>query len=179
MRSQTGPQPEQLLAAAREGGPECLGALLECYRNYLKLLASSQINWHLQTRVNPSDVVQDTFLEAYRDFQQFRGGSEAEFLAWLRKILVNNLSRLVERHLLAKKRDVRRDLSLEQIGVSVERSSARLAGALAAGTSSPSARLHRRERSAVLADHLTRLRDQYREVLVLRHLEELTFEEVA
>jgi RNA polymerase sigma-70 factor (ECF subfamily) len=172
-------EPEALLAAARDGADDCLGSLLQLYRNYLRLLASSQISMQLQTRVNPSDVVQDTYLEAFRDFKQFRGSTEAEFLAWLRRILVNNLARLVERHLLTKKRDVRRDLSLDQIGQSVERSSARLGAALAAETSSPSARMHQRERAAVLADHLARLREQYREVLVLRHLEELPFEEVA
>lgn len=173
------PNPDLLLRAAKNGERECVGALLEIYRNYLKLLARTQIDLVLQAKANPSDVVQDTFLEAYRDFGQFRGETEAQFLAWLRRILVNNLSRLVERHLLAKKRDARRELSLEQIGASLEWSSMRLETELAATTSSPSWGAVRRERAALLADHLAQLPEQYRDVLVLRHLENLPFEEVA
>ena len=97
-----------------------MGTLLELYRNYLKLLAGTEISLHLQTRANPSDVVQDTFFEACRDFKQFRGTTEAEFLAWLRRILVRNLARLVERHVLTKKRDQRRELSLDQLAASLE-----------------------------------------------------------
>src|SRR5207237_7791368 len=100
--------PTELLAKARQGNGESLGALLELYRNYLYLLARTQIDLHLQARANASDVVQETFLQACSHFQQFRGQSEGEFLAWLRRILVHNLVRLVEKQLKAQKRDVRR-----------------------------------------------------------------------
>src|SRR5919204_385049 len=108
------PSPEQLLAEARQGQSERLGALLELYRNYLYLLARTQIDLHLQARANPSDVVQETFLNACRNFHQFRGTSEKELLGWLRRILLRNLARLVERQVLAQKRTVRREISLEQ-----------------------------------------------------------------
>src|SRR5437660_12155487 len=98
--------PERMLARARQAGGEPLGALLELYRNYLHLLARTQIDLHLQARANPSDLVQETFLQACRNFQQFRGQSEKELLGWLRKILVHNLARLVETQVLAKKRNV-------------------------------------------------------------------------
>lgn len=173
------PTPERLLTAAKAGDRVRVGELLELYRNYLKLLARTQIDLVLQSRANPSDVVQDTFLEAYRDFPQFRGDNEAQFLAWLRRILLNNLSRLVERHLLTKKRDARREFSLDQLGASLEWSNMRLESALAAPNSSPSWGAQRRERAALLADQLARLPEAYREVLVLRHLENLSFEEVA
>ena len=87
---------ERLLARARQARGEHLGALLELYRNYLHLLARTQIDLHLQGRLDPSDLVQETLLEAYRDFGQFRGGTEAELLAWLRRILVHNLARVAD-----------------------------------------------------------------------------------
>ncbi len=178
MRHDSELHPEALLAEVRDGHEESLGTLLELYRNYLKILAGTEISLHLQARANPSDVVQDTFFEACRDFKQFRGTSEAEFLAWLRRILVRNLARLVERHVLTKKRDRRREMSLDQLAASLERSSSRLETALVAPVTSPSTQLQQRERSALLADQLARLSPDYREVLVLRHLEELPFEEI-
>ena len=151
MNSSANRDPENLIRTARQNGPAGVGVLMERYRTYLKLLVRPQIDPQLQTRVNPSDVVQDTFLEAFRDFGCFRGSTEAEFLAWLRTILVNNLSRLVERHLLAQKRDARREVSLDRMGTSVEQSSARLGALLQGNTSSPSVRVQRRERDALLA----------------------------
>ena len=79
--------PAELLTKARQGNGESLGALLEFYRNYLYLLARTQIDLHLQARANPSDLVQETFLLASRHFDQFRGNSEKEWLQWLRRIL--------------------------------------------------------------------------------------------
>jgi RNA polymerase sigma-70 factor, ECF subfamily len=79
---------------------------------------------------------------------------------------------------VAKRRDVRRELSLDRISDSLERSSARLASGLTVELSSPSMGAQRREQSAWLADLLAQLPDDYRRVLVLRHLEELPFEEV-
>src|SRR5437879_3040902 len=102
--------PAELLAKARQGNGESLGALLQFYRNYLYLLARTQIDLHLQARANPSDLVQETFLQACSHFHQFRGSTEKELLAWLRRILVHNLARLVEKQILAQKRNVRREV---------------------------------------------------------------------
>ena len=152
------PNPEQLLAAARQGQREQLGALLELYRNYLQLVARTQIDLHLQARLNPSDLVQDTFLEAFRDFGQFRGATEAELLGWLRRILVHNLARVVEKQLMADKRNARRrEVSLEQRLRSLEHSTAKVEAALLSQGSSPSAQAQRREQAALLADQLAKL----------------------
>jgi RNA polymerase sigma-70 factor (ECF subfamily) len=83
---------EQMLALARSAGGEAVGRLLECYRDYLALLARVQISRNLQGRVDPSDVVQETFLAAHRDFPGFRGRTEAELVSWLRQILVARLA---------------------------------------------------------------------------------------
>jgi RNA polymerase sigma-70 factor (ECF subfamily) len=173
------PDPVLLLARARDGTPDALGSLLELYRNYLRLLARTQIDLHLQGLVNPSDLVQEAMLEACRDFGQFRGGTEAEFLAWLRRILIHNLARLVERHVQAKKRDVRRQVSLKKHCAALDRSAARFDRALVSRVSSPSAQAQRRELAAILADQLAKLKPDHREVIVLRNLEGLSFEEVA
>jgi RNA polymerase sigma-70 factor (ECF subfamily) len=172
------PDPEELLAAAQQDG-DALGKLLELYRNYLHLLARTQIDLHLQGRASASDLVQETFLDACRDFAQFRGRAEAELMAWLRQILVYNLGRLVQKEVLAQKRDVRREVSLERHLQKLDQSSARFDAALRGQHSSPSEHAQRRERAALVADQLARLPADYREVIVLRNLEGLAFAEVA
>lgn len=178
MTTEGRPGPERLLAEARQGDRDRLGALLELYRNYLLLVARTGIDLHLRGQVNPSDMVQEAFLEAFRDFEQFRGGTEAEFLGWLRRILVHNLARLAERQLHAGKRDARRQVSLEQRMAALESSAAGLGTALVSSVPSPSGQAQRREWGALLADQLARLPPDYREVIVLRNLEGLAFEEV-
>jgi RNA polymerase sigma-70 factor (ECF subfamily) len=179
MNAEQPPDPQQLLADARGGREDALGGLLELYRNYLTLLARTQIDLHLQGRVSASDVVQETFLDACRDFVRFRGSTEAELLAWLRQVLVCNLGRLVQQQVLAQKRSVRREVSLERRLQALDESSARMESALIGRQSSPSASAQRRERVALLADQLARLPPDYREVIVLRNLEGHSFEEVA
>ena len=106
------PSIEDLITAARRGQEECLGQLLQTNANYLRVLAAMQMDGKLRARVSDSDVVQETFYEAHRDFRQFRRISEREFVAWLRRILINNLARLVEKNVLADKRDVRREIRI-------------------------------------------------------------------
>ena len=165
-----------LLAGARRGEATALGRRLERYRRYLAVLAWLQVDRRLRGKLDPSDLVQEAFLEAHRDFAQFRGATEAELLAWLRQVLVRNLANQVRRYLGTQGRDVRleRELSRE-----VEESSAALGRALAAPGSSPSDRAARREQSVRLADALEQLPGDYRAVIVLRHLEGLAFPEVA
>ncbi len=173
------PRPQDLLMAARRGDVDGLGRLLEVYRHYLRILATTQIDRRLCARVSPSDIVQETLLEAHRDFVSFRGTTEREFIAWLRQILVNNLARTVERHLIAGKRDVRREVSMDGTRTALERSSARLRSLLIDSGQSPSAAAQRREHAVILADVLAELAEDYREVIVLRNLESLSFNDVA
>jgi RNA polymerase sigma-70 factor (ECF subfamily) len=170
------PDPEKLLVDARAGGPEALGQLLELYRRYLRLLARLQIDRWLQGKVDASDLVQETFLEAHRDFGQFRGTTEGELVGWLRQILAANLADLARRYQGSRRRDVRLE---RELAVELERSSQALDRGLAAKQSSPSEGAARREQAVLLADALEQLPEDYREVLVLRHLEGLRFAEVA
>jgi RNA polymerase sigma-70 factor, ECF subfamily len=179
MHSETRPNVEQLLTKARAGASDGLGRLFDHYGNYLKLLVATHIDERLRARCSPSDVVQETYCEAHRDFASFHGRTEGEFLAWLRKILANNMAREVERHILTAKRDVRREIHLGAMGQAVERSAARLESILADRGPSPSADVHRHERSVMLANYLAELPADYRQVLVMRHCEELPFKEIA
>lgn len=168
-----------LLAEARRGDRQSIGELLTQYRNYLMLLATTQIEPRLRPQVSPSDVVQETMLNAHRHFAQFRGHSERELLAWLRQILVTNLARFVQHYLLTAKRDLRREVSLDRLGAAVEDSSARLRSIATAAGDSPSEAAADREEAVVLADRLAELPPHYREVLVLRNIRGLSFEETA
>jgi RNA polymerase sigma-70 factor, ECF subfamily len=176
MNAEADPDPEQLLHLARNGSTAALGRLLERYRNYLALLARLQIGKRLQGKLDPSDLVQETFLEAHRDFAQFRGGSEAEFVNWLRQILAMNLANLVRHYYGTQRRDVRLE---RELAVDLDQSSRVLDRGLVAAGSTPSQQAARREQAVLLADALGRLPQDYREVIILRHLEGLTFPEVA
>jgi len=176
MSSVTETEVERLLEQARYGDGAALGDLLETYRGYLSLLARLQIGRRLQGKVDAADLVQDTFLEAHRHFAQFRGTVEAELICWLRQILAGLLANLVRRYCGTQRRDVRLERELaDELG----RSSMVLQQGLAAPHSTPSQRAQRREQAVLLADALERLPDDYREVIILHHLEGLTFAEIA
>ena len=107
---------------AREGQPEALNELLEAHRNYLRLLAASCLHREMQGKADPSDVVQETLLKVHENFRQFRGTTELEWMAWLRKILVNHLTDF-QKGFRRERRSVTREQSLESL---VDRSSAML-----------------------------------------------------
>lgn len=168
-----------LFQKARVGGAAELGNLLNQYSNYLKVLARTQLDKRLQRRVSPSDIVQEAMLEAHRDFEKFRGKSLGEFVAWLRRILVNNLIRASEQHLHAGKRDVRREVSLRDIGRSIEQSASRLEDIVASDRASPSSEVFRHERLAMLSDAISGLTREQQQVIMLRHMEGRPFAEIA
>lgn len=171
--------PEKLLERIRHGELDRLGRLLQLYRNYLNLLADSQLDRKLRRRISPSDIVQETMLKAHRDFPQFRGTTEYEFLAWLRRILVNSMARAIEVHVLAEKRDVRREVSLEAMRASMDKSSIRMSQAIADREDGPNLNAERHERAVFLADLMSQLSDAHREILMLRNLQGLRFPEIA
>ena len=173
------PGVESLLGKARQGDEHQLGRLLTLYRNYLTILATTQLDARLRRRVSPSDLVQEAMLGAYRDFPKFRGSSERELLAWLRQILINCLHHAYEAHIQAGRRDIRREVSLDDMNRALDRSVIRLAHVLADHGPSPSAPVRERERAVAIADQLAKLKPDDRDVIVLRNLQGLSFEEVA
>jgi RNA polymerase sigma-70 factor, ECF subfamily len=167
--------PEFLLERARSGDREAFGQLLTQYHNYLRLMARALVGGTLKLRLDTSDLVQEAYLEAHRDFPQFLGSNEAELLSWLRRILARNIADSA-RHQEAGVRDHRRHRSLESL---LEQSGLSVQGALAATATTASAVANRRERAVLLADAIEGLPADYREVVILRNLEGLKFEEVA
>jgi RNA polymerase sigma-70 factor, ECF subfamily len=171
-----GGDPEHLLCLARTGDGTALGRLLESYRNYLELLARLQIGRRLQGKADAADLVQETFLEAHTHFAQFQGSSAAELAGWLRQILASRLARLVRSYCHTRRRDVRLE---RQLAAELDQSSRVLDRGLAAPGSTPSQRAARREQAVLLANALGQLPEDYREVLVLHHLEGLSLPAVA
>jgi RNA polymerase sigma-70 factor (ECF subfamily) len=147
---------------------------LEEFRSYLLLLARMQLDPGPRHRIDPSDIVQQTLLEAHAKADQFTGDDSA-LAAWLRQALVNNV-REAWRALRRDKRDIRREQTLED---AVAQSSARLEGILAAPHSSPSQRAVRNEDLRGLADALMQLPDAQREAIVLHHLHDCSLTETA
>jgi RNA polymerase sigma-70 factor (ECF subfamily) len=167
-----------LIRRCRTGEPSAHERLFDRYRPYLEVLAQAQLGRHLRAKCDPSDLVQQTLLEAHRDLAVFQGTSEAELLAWLRRILAHNLYNEA-RHFAARQRDTAREVSLDQLQTGLDQSSLALGQCLAAHDPSPSQAAQQRERAVRLAAALSRLPDDYRTVLLLRVFEELSAEEVA
>lgn len=157
------------IVAARKGSKEALGHLLETCRHYLLLVANEQLRDNLQAKVGASDLVQETFLKAHQGFDRFEGQTEAELLAWLRRILLNTLVNQARHYQGTDKREVAREVPLAD---------AQVAGGPMAGTESPSAQAMVREQTEALQQALAQLPEHYRQVVCWRNYERLSFEEI-
>jgi RNA polymerase sigma-70 factor (ECF subfamily) len=160
------------LADARAGSGEALGKALEACRCYLLLVADRELGSDLQAKAGASDLVQETFLEAQRDFARFQGASEDEWLAWLRQLLLHRLANF-RRRFRQQKRSVGREVALEGGPSSAERGAG-----LAAGGPSPSEEALAGEEARALEQALGRLPEDYRQVIELRYRHQLSFEEI-
>jgi RNA polymerase sigma-70 factor (ECF subfamily) len=165
-----------MLVRARGNDPRQLELLFAHCRNFLGIVARAQVESWLRAKVDASDIVQQTLLEAYRDFHKFRGTTEAEWLAWLRQIVNHNAANFVRHYRGTAKRQAHREVALRQPG---DDSSARGAPDPSDGGESPSQQLLRKERQWQIAEAVAQLSADHREVILLRNLERLPFEEVA
>jgi RNA polymerase sigma-70 factor (ECF subfamily) len=176
-QSQTSSDEEQsdaaLLTAARLGSREAQGELLNAFRRYLLSIAAEELDYEIRSKAGASDLVQETCLEAHRDFAQFSGRTRDDLRSWLRRILKNNLANLRRSFLGAARRSVRREVSLN---AGPERGGLRRL--LPAGSTSPSRKAIYREQQQQLQQALARLPSDYQQVLTLRHREGRTFQEI-
>lgn len=168
------PDAQSLLDRARAGDARAWSQLLEGCRPYLRVMAARQVGGALRARVDPSDVVQLTFLEAHQGRAKFRGAATAELMGWLRAVLANNVATLVERHVVAQRRSVEAERAFAG---GAESSAAAPPGACE--VSSPSQRAMRGESALALAEAILRLPADQAEAVRLRHLEGWTLAQMA
>jgi RNA polymerase sigma-70 factor (ECF subfamily) len=148
---------------------------LEAFRAYLRLMARLQLEPKLRGKLDPSDLVQQTFVKALQALEQFRGQTDAELAGWLRQILANTLANAI-RDLHRDKRDVHREQSLH---AALDQSSARLEAWLLDPHSSPSQQAERNERLLRLSAALEQLPAAQGEAIILHHLLSWTLDAVA
>jgi RNA polymerase sigma-70 factor, ECF subfamily len=165
---------EFLLVQAKAGDGVALGRLLEHYRNYLGLLIRLQGGRQLRKRMDAEDLFREIGLEIQRDIATFRGSSAREFLMWVRRMIGSILANQVRHHPGTKYRELER-ASIEELS----RSSRARNRSPAVPRQAPGRRAVRREQAVILADALEQLPEADREVIILRHLEGLSFPEVA
>ncbi len=166
----------RLLESARKGNDAAWVRLVRKYREYLRLLARLQMSRELQSKEDPSDLVQETLLNAYKHLGAFRGRTEEALVVWLREILANCLANFVRRYRGTQMRDVRLE---KQLAHDLEQSSHLVDQRLGAMGGSPDSDTKRQEQAVAVANALAKLPEHYRDVLILHHFENLKLADVA
>ena len=165
---------DQRLNDALHGDEEALATMLIDYRPYLRLLAQRDLDSAINARVDPSDIVQQTCLEVCRDFSDFKGRTEPAFIAWIKRILQNNVAESIHCHITTQKRSVRRERNLN-----AKQDSDALPIYIDSRQSSPSQRAMKGERIVELASKLDTLPEMQKEALRLRYLEGMTLQTIS
>jgi RNA polymerase sigma-70 factor (ECF subfamily) len=150
------------LESARTGDAQALGALLESFRPYVRVLVRALRDERASARVEDADLVQDALLEATRSFPGFKGGSLAELTVWLRRIAVRTTGRALRAVVGTAKRDPGRERPADDLDALV-----------GDPDSSPSAVAARHEEAARMAEALARLPEEMQQVLLGRHVDDL------
>jgi len=146
-----------------------LARFIESFQTYLLLVADRQLPDDVRAKVAPSDILQETYLEARRDFKRFQGATDRDLLAWLRQILLNNIRDAARQYQSRQKRQVGREVQLDRCDVT---------NCCAAPADSPSGVATVREETEQLKRALSRISEDYRQVIVLRSLERRPLAEV-
>jgi RNA polymerase sigma-70 factor (ECF subfamily) len=160
----------ELLAAARGGDRAALGKVLTMYRGLLLSVARQRLGDDVRTKLDEADIVQQTLAEAGDSFEQFAGTQPQELAGWLKAALLNNV-RDGQRRFESQRRAVGREVSID--------ADSAIKKQLIGDLDSPSSRMRKDESRQLVEEAMERLSAEYREVLVLRHRENLSFEEIA
>jgi RNA polymerase sigma-70 factor (ECF subfamily) len=166
-----------LMQQASEGDERAADRLLELHRDRLRAMIALRLDRRLSARIDPSDVMQETMVEAHRKLPDYLQTQPIPFYPWLRRLAWEKIVHIHRQHLSAQARTVTReeryDLALP------DQSAMALANRLIAKDTSPSRRILQSELKARVQSALSRLDRRDREVLVLRYLEQLSLEETA
>ncbi len=164
----------ELLKLAREGNAEALAALLASVRNLHRLLVKVRHDKDLRKKIDTSDVLQETELQALKDFDNFRGESVGEFISWIREILKTKRAKAARLYLTKK-----RDMTLEQeLDLGLEESAQALASLAHSDDTSPVDQVIQVERELKVADALGKLPETQRKIAELHYIQEMTLREV-
>jgi RNA polymerase sigma-70 factor (ECF subfamily) len=165
-----------LLERARSGDREARNELFEKCRAYVSIVARAQVGSWLQAKVDHSDLVQQTLLEAHRGLDQFRGTTDGEWLAWLRRIVHHNAADFVRRYGMAQRRRAGREVSLDAPSNADSSGPARDPSDPG---QTPSQIVLRSEEQMEISRAVAQLPPDYQEIIILRNLERLPFDEIA
>jgi RNA polymerase sigma-70 factor (ECF subfamily) len=169
---------EYLLQRVAAGDSNCWTALVERHRDRLRRMVAFRLDQRLQGRVDPSDVIQETYLEAWKHLAEYMQQPTVPFFLWLRGVAGNKLREVHRHHLGARMRDAGREVSLHR-GSLPEATSAALAAQLMGHATRPSEAAVRAEIKVRLQEALNSMDPIDREVLALRHFEHLSPAETA
>lgn len=168
----------ELIQRLRDGDDRVLGELFDQHRDRLWRMVAFRMDRRLAGRVDPDDVLQEAYLAAAQRLPHFREQFRQSFFLWLRLMVKQTLADVHRQHLGVQGRDVNREVSLAPVGGG-QASSASLAGQLLGSLTSPSYAAARAELALRLEEALEQMSPTDREILALRHFEELTNSEVA
>ncbi len=160
----------QLMKQARDGNADATGQLIDRWRNYLLLIANEDLDRKVQAKIAPSDIVQQSMIDAHQHFGDYRGSCEAEFRAWVRKILTNNLNEARRRYTTSK-RNINKEISIDDSATAMPH--------LKNPQESPRSDALKNERMNVLESAMKQLPGNYQQVIQLRNWNEETFSEIA
>ncbi len=166
-----------LIECAHSGDRDSLGRLLELYRQYLKTIARRRMGSMLNRRMDVSDVVQQTMVSAHQYFGNFVGSEDEQLQAWLRQILVCNISTAIRDHLYTKKRGLSLETSIDSCSMTSDPNGKEMVPV--ATSPSPSMKASQLEESLRLLDHLDGLPQDQATAVRLRYLECCSIREIA
>lgn len=160
-----------LLLAAQAGSNSALGRLLQGYQDYLNLLADEELGSAIKVKASASDLVQDSFLEAKRDFGQFTGRSPEEFQVWLRRLLLNNVANVIRSYQGTEKRDISKETPASRCDLDGTRP-------LAGESKTASSIVMKNELLDALQAAIQKLPAHYQDVIQWRNYDRASFEEI-
>ena len=168
----------EMIARFEDGADEALAELFSHYHDRLKRIVRFRLDYRMAGRVSESDVIQETYIAASKRVEHYRDRPEMPFFVWLRLLINQQLADLHRQHLQAEMRDVRKEISIDQPAISPHTSLA-MAAQIVGRVTTPSRAMSRVERIAKVEEALNQMEPIDREVIALRHFEELTNVEVA